>query len=120
MPYMTSTPTAEWVPRLINEAEFLASTNRSASSIAKALTTGALFFVVRDGERLYPNFFSDPSLERRQLVEVSKLLMGLDGFTRWQFFVTGKGSLGGLTPLEGLRRRKFQRVRDTARGFAER
>ncbi len=48
------------------------------------------------------------------------LLKDLDGFTRWQFFVRGKGSLGGLTPLTALREGKLRQVKATAQGFAER
>ena len=117
---MSSEPTADGVPRLICEAEFTSSVNMSAGLIAKAVSDGAIFFVMRDGEKWYPSFFSDSSLERRQLAAVTKLLDGLPAGSKWQFFVTGKGSLGGLTPVEALRLRRFQRVKDTARGFAER
>jgi hypothetical protein len=117
---MLSEQTAEEIPRLIGEPEFLSSANTSAGSIAKALSDGAIFFVMLDGEKWYPSFFSDSSLEQRQLAAVTKLLDGLRAGSKWQFFVTGKGSLGGLTPVEALRLRKFQRVKDAARGFAER
>ena len=40
-------------------------------------------------QRLYPSFFADSAYERRQLAAVTKLLKELDGFTKWQFFVTG-------------------------------
>lgn len=106
--------------QLIGETEFLKRLNCSAKSIAKALADGALFFVTRDGQMLYPSFFANSAYEHRQLVAVSKLLSDLDGFTKWHFFTSGKGSLGGLTPLEALEQGKFQQVKATARGFAER
>ena len=118
--HMSSEQTAEEIPRLIGEAEFLSSANTSAGSMVKSLSNGAIFFVMLDGEKWYPSFFSDSSLEKRQLAAVTKLLDGLPTGSKWQFFVTGKGSLGGLTPIEALRLRKFQRVKDAARGFAER
>lgn len=117
---MSSEQTAEALPRLVGEAEFLNSGNTSAGSIAKALADGAIFLVMLHGEKWYPSFFSDSSLEQRQLAAVTKLLDGLPAGSKWQFFVTGKGSLGGLTPVEALRLQKFQRVKDAARGFAER
>lgn len=106
--------------QLVGEAEFLKRLNCPAKSIAKALADGDLFFVTRDGQMRYPSFFADSAYEHRQLVAVTKLLNDLDGFTKWHFFTSGKGSLGGLTPLEALKQGKFQQVKDTARGFAER
>lgn len=106
--------------QLIGEAELLKRLNCSAESIATAVTNGALFFVMKGGQRLYPSFFADSAYERRQLAAVIKLLQDLDGFTKWQFFVTGKGSLGGLTPLAALRQGKLRQVKATAEGFAER
>ena len=106
--------------RLIGEAELLKRLNCSAESIATAVSNGTLFFVMKDGQRLYPGFFTDSAHERRQLAAVIKLLQDLDGFTKWQFFVTGKGSLGGLTPLAALRLGKLRQVKATAEGFAER
>lgn len=117
---MSSEQTAEAKPRLIGEAEFLSSGNASAGSIARALADGAIFFVMLHGEKWYPSFFADSSLEQRQLAAVTKLLDGLPAGSKWQFFSTSKGSLGGLTPVEALRLREFQRVKDAARGFAER
>lgn len=106
--------------QLVSEAELLKSLNCSAESIADAVADGTLFFVMRGGQKLYPSFFADLTYRRRQLAAVTKLLKDLDGFTKWQFFVTGKGSLGGLTPLEALLQGKFRQVKTTAEGFAER
>lgn len=117
---MPSESTSDGLPHLIGETEFMLSVNVSAESIRKAVSDGVMFVVVRDGEQWYPSFFSDSSLEKRQLAAVTKLLDGLSAGSKWQFFVTGKGSLGGLTPVEALRLRKFQRVKDAARGFAGR
>ena len=106
--------------QLVNEAEFLKRLNCSAESIAKAVADGTLFFVMKGGQKLYPSFFADLAYERRQLAGVTKLLRALEGFTKWQFFVTAKGSLGGLTPLAALRQGKLRQVKATAEGFAER
>jgi hypothetical protein len=51
---------------------------------------------------------------------VVRLLRDLDNFTKWQFFISGKGSLGGLTPLQALRQGKLRQVKVTAEGFVER
>lgn len=106
--------------QLIGEAEFLRRLSCPAESIATAVANGTIFFVMKGGQKLYPSFFADSAYERRQLAAVAKLLKDLDGFTKWQFFVTGKGSLGGLTPLSALRQGRLRQVRATAEGFAER
>ena len=110
----------EDIPRLVDEAEFKKSLKLPAGSIGKAVAAGALFVVKQNGQRLYPSFFTDPTLKRRQLIAVTRLLNDLDGFAKWQFFVTGKGSLGGLTPLEALRQGNLRQVKATAQGAAER
>ena len=106
--------------QLVDEAEFLKRLNCSAESIATAVANGTLLFVMKGGQKVYPSFFADLAYERRQLAAVTRLLSDLDGFTKWQFFVTGKGSLGGLTPLAALRLGKLRQVKATAEGFAER
>ena len=112
--------TNEDAPRLVGEAEFAQSLNWSARAVAKAVSAGTLFVVKQDGQQLYPSFFADGTLKRRQLIAVSRMLKDLDGFTKWQFFVVGKGFLGGITPLEALREGKLRQVKTAAEGYAER
>lgn len=80
----------------------------------------AQFFVTKDGQRLYPSFLADSTVGHRDLIAVVKLLGDWDNFTKWRFFVSGKGSLGGLTPLEALKQGRLRQVMRTAEGFAER
>lgn len=107
-------------PRLVGEEEFARSMGWSAGSVAKAVSAGTLFIVKQDGQQLYPSFFADGTLKRRQLIAVSRILKDLDGFTKWQFFVGGKGSLGGATPLAALREGRLRQVKVTAEGYAQR
>lgn len=110
----------ENAPHLVGADEFARSMGWSAGSVAKAVSAGTLFMVKRDGQQLYPSFFADGTLKRRQLVAVTRMLKELDGFTKWQFFVVGKGFLGGITPLEALREGKLREVKIAAEGYAER
>ena len=110
----------EDAPRLVSEDEFARSMGWSAGWVAKAVSAGTLFMVKQDGQQLYPSFFADATLKRRQLIAVTKMLKDLDGFTKWQIFVGGKGFLGGATPLEALRDGKLRQVKVAAEGFAER
>ena len=117
---MNAVMTNEDVPRLVDEAEIAQSLNWSVREVAKAVAEGAMFVVLQDGQQWYPSFFADPSLKRRQLFAVTRMLKDLDAFTKWQFFVGGKGSLGGSTPLAALREGKLRQVKVTAEGYAER
>ena len=108
---MNAKLTNENVPRLVGEAEFEQSLNWSARSLAKAVASSAVFVVQQGGQQLYPSFFVDQSLKRCQLMAVTRMLKDLDGFTKWQFFVSGKGSLGGATPLAALREGRLRKVR---------
>ena len=111
---------SEDAPSLVGEVEFARSMGWSAGSVAKAVSAGTLFMVKQGGQQLYPSFFADGTLKRRQLFAVTRMLKDLDGFTKWQFFVSGKGSLGGATPLAALREGRLRQVKVTAEGYAER
>lgn len=111
---------AQLIPHLVPEAEFVRRVARSSEAIAKAVAEGRLFFVVKEGRKLYPSFFLDKAYEKRHLAAVVKLLVGVDDLAKWLFFTTPKGSLGAVTPLAALQQRRFASVRKTAEGFAQR
>ena len=110
----------EDAPHLVGADDFARSMGWSAGSVDKAVSAGTLFVVKQNGQQLYPSFFADGTLKRRQLIAVTRMLKDLDGFTKWQFFVSGKGSLGGCTPLAALREGRLRQVKVAAEGYAER
>lgn len=115
---LTDDATASY--QFVSEAELPKSPNWSAESVANAVADGTLFFGMMGGRRLYPSFFADLTYKRRHLAAVSRLLKSLDGFTKWRIFVTGKGSLGGLAPLEALVQGKLRQIEIAAEVFVER
>lgn len=68
----------------------------------------------------FPRFYIERRYNRRQLESVCKVLGNLPGRSKFQFFTTPKGSLGGRTPLEALAGGDVALVRRAALGFAER
>jgi hypothetical protein len=92
----------------------------SRQALSKAVQAQRIFAVEVGGENFYPGFFADPAIERRRLERVSKVLGSLDGWQKWQFFTKPKASLGGVTPLEALKRGRYEQVETAAAGFAER
>lgn len=107
-------------PCLLSEGDFVMRCGWSSVAVAESVAAGSLFPVTQSGPRLYPSFFFDSTYDRRQLVAVTKLLESLGGFTKWQFFTTSKGLLGGVSPLAALCQGKFASVKRTAEGAASR
>lgn len=105
---------------LVDPAAFVERRNVTRQALSKALKAHRVFYVEVQGRRYFPRFFVDPTLERRQVEDVSKALGELPGASKLQFFTTGKGSLAGKTPLEALADGQYSRVRAAAQGFAER
>lgn len=90
-------------------------------AVSKAVRDKRMFWVDGPaGKHLYPAFFTDPKYVRRDVEKVSQALGDLPGPSKWQFFTTGKGSLGGRTPLVALAKGDIDSVLVAAAGFRER
>lgn len=88
--------------------------------INNALTAGRIFAVVGpSGEKYYPSFFADPSLDRRVLEKIAKALGSLPAAAKYHFF-TSKFTALGESPLDALRKGKVEQVIFAATGYAER
>ena len=105
---------------LVDEGEFCARMHWSRDKLVKAVAKEIVFYVEEHGSRRYPAFNAEPKFERRPLAAVSRRLSGLPAGSKWQFFRTPKGSLGGLRPLEALLQGKVAAVKRCAEGFATR
>lgn len=71
------------------------------------------------GKKLYPAFYADPTLNRRQLGKISKVLGHLAGASKWQFFTHPRMSLHGNSPINALRKGKYADVIAAATAFRE-
>jgi len=105
---------------LLRPAEFAEARGVSKQAVSKAQREKRIFYVEVDGAQYVPQFYLDEQLERRQIEQITRDLGDLPGPSKLQFFVNPKHSLGGETPLKALSRGKFEQVRASARGFAER
>jgi hypothetical protein len=106
--------------KVLPAGDIITQLNISRQALSKAVKAHRLFAVEAGGERLYPAFFADADLDRRQLERVAKELGELPGWQKWEFFMTPKASLGGLTPVEALKRGRYTETRRAAIGFLER
>ena len=105
---------------LLQPTPFCERMSWTKQALSKALSSNRVFFVEEEGTRYYPAFYADRAYERRHLEAVTKLLGDIPGSAKLQFFMTGKGSLGGMTPLDALKAGKLAAVKTAAEGFAER
>lgn len=85
-----------------------------------AVSKGRVFLLMRDGPAYVPSFFCTDHFPRRHVRLVSAALGTISPGGKWQFFMTGKGSLGGVSPLVALARGHLRAVRHTAIAHAER
>ena len=93
----------------------------SPQAVSKAIKAGRMFALECGGGRLlYPAFYSDKTMSRRNLETVTRALGDIPASSKWQFFTTPKASLGGLTPLQALQKGELRAVLITAAGFVER
>lgn len=105
---------------LITAEELAARLAVSTQAISKALKAGRLFALQGAGRRLlYPAFYADGKLSRRELETVTRALGDIPASSKWQFFTNPKGSLNGATPLQALQRGDRHLVMATAAGFVE-
>ena len=92
----------------------------TSEELTAALASNRVFSIDLAGEQFIPAFFPDGRYDRKQLEAVGEELRGLPGGGQLQFWRSGKGSLGGLTPLEALERGQVEKVLATAAAFADR
>lgn len=105
---------------LVDVVEFARRRGTSPDVVGKLVAQRRLFSLDRDGRTLYPAFFADPTADIKRLETVCRRLGTLSGGSKWQFFVTPKGSLAGRTPLDALRDGDVATVIAAADGFRER
>lgn len=105
--------------RLVAEKLLLASTKLQSAlkltrqAVSAATRAGRFFTVGVEGRAHYPAFLTDGGVD--VLEAVAKLLGQLPGWTKYDLFVSSRGSLDGLGALEPLRRGKIEQVERIAR-----
>jgi hypothetical protein len=110
---------------LVQSGELLDSTQLRESlqitkqAVSAATSANRLFTVEVDGQAYYPAFFADGNVDRSVVERVSRMLGKLPGWTKWDFFVSPRGSLGDLSALEALGKGKVDLVEKIARAFHE-
>lgn len=105
---------------LVSEHEFAARSNWNSRQLTRAIASQRVFFVEVEGIKRFPTFFLETQYSRRQLEAITRAMGLLHGGSKLQFFMSPKGSLGGITPLAALLRGNYKIVKSCAQAFAER
>ena len=106
---------------LLEPRDFARQRGWSEGELSEAVATRRVFNVeLNNGTMMIPAFFVDARFNQRQVQSVCKVLEPLPGGSKWQFFSTGKGFLGGQTPLQALKAGRLRAVKTCAKGFRER
>jgi hypothetical protein len=89
-------------------------------ALSVAVKAGRLFAIVGpSGDKFYPSYYADPSLDRRVLEKVSKALGTLPAAAKHRFFTTHSAALRG-SALEALRNGRVADVMAVAQAFVPR
>lgn len=105
---------------LLPSTEFLAALNMRRQSLSEAVKANRMFAMVGpSGENYYPAFYADAELDRRPLERVSKVLGQLPAASKYFFFTSKSVVLGGITPLEALKKGRVADVLAAAVGFVD-
>jgi hypothetical protein len=104
----------------LNSGELQRALGVKRQALSGAVKAKRLFAIVGpSGENYYPAYYADPTLERRTLERVSKVLGSLPAPSKHHFF-TSKSTMLQETPLDALRKSREAEVLVAAAGFAER
>ena len=107
--------------QLLESADLCERLQVSRQAVSKAVAEHRLFSLDGDGGRkLYPAFYGDAALPRRDIERVAQTLGPLPGSVKWQFFTTPATSLQGKTPVEAISKGRIEDVLRAAGGFRER
>ena len=105
---------------LISSGELQRALDVKRQAISGAVKAKRLFAIVGpSGENYYPAYYADPTLDRRTLEQVSKVLGSLPAPSKHHFF-TSKSTMLQETPLDVLRKGREAEVLAAAAGFAAR
>lgn len=93
----------------------------SRQAVHKAAKAGRLIALEAGGrEHYFPVFQADPAVRDNGLEDALAILSNEGEWSKWLFFTSPSGALGGMTPVQGLRKGRRQAVLDAARAYIER
>ncbi|NVH75743.1 hypothetical protein FSB08_25175 [Paraburkholderia sp. JPY432] len=105
--------------QLLEPLRFRNALQITRQAVSAATRANRLFTVDIDGKAYYPAFFVSGAVDRNVLEHISRALGQLPGWTKWDFFVSRRGSLGDSCPLEALAKGMVDLVENVARAYLD-
>ncbi|AMN46458.1 hypothetical protein ACG33_04955 [Steroidobacter denitrificans] len=106
---------------LVSAAALADALGISRQAVHKAAKASRLFSLEAGGrEHYFPAFQADPDVRAGGLEDVLAILRSESDWSKWVFFTTPSGSLGGITPVQGLSQGRKEAVLAAARAYIER
>lgn len=106
--------------KLLSSGEMAARIGVTTQALSAAVRAQRMFVLAGpSGGNFFPAFFADTKYDRPVLAKVSKMLGGLSGGSKWDFFTTPRISLKGRTPLEALAKGNIEEVMAAAAAFRD-
>lgn len=104
---------------LLTSAQLQKELQLTRQAVSAATRAGRFFTVDVEGRTYYPAFLTDGRVDRTVIEAISKRLGQLPGWTKWDFFVSSRGSLGDSSALEALISGRIQLVERVALSMSE-
>ncbi|MBU9576676.1 hypothetical protein [Burkholderia multivorans] len=106
--------------KLLRGSDFCRLLGITEDRLRKRVASGRIFSVEFEAEPYYPAFLLSDLLDHKDFAKVVQRLGDSTGWSKWKFFTTPAESLGGLTPLWALARKRVKPVLKAAENFAQR
>jgi hypothetical protein len=104
---------------LLTSSEFCRRLGVSERRLARMMATGSVFAIEVDGVCYFPTLLANPSLNRKRLQSVCRILVPAPANCRLHYLSSRRDNLGAITPLEALADdRSYRRLRRMAHAYA--
>lgn len=105
--------------QLLTLNDFCEQLGVSERRLAQMVAVGSAFSVAVDGVEYFPALLADPTVDRKRLQSVCRILVPAPPECRLDYLSSRQGNLGDITPLEALADEKnYRRLREMARAWA--
>lgn len=105
--------------QLLTRSEFRKHFATSEAGLKRMVVAGSVFAVDVDGVEYFPTFLTAPTVNRRRLQSVCRILVPAPPWCRLDYLESKHANLGGITPLELLSDNvRYRHLREMARAWA--
>ena len=106
--------------KLLKSAAIAGKLGVTPQAVTAAVRANSMFALAGpSGDSFVPAFFADAKYDRKVLGKVSRVLGGMSGGSKWDFFTSPRISLNGKSPLDALAKGNIKQVLEVAAAFRD-